>query len=124
MSVNKNNTRYTKLCTALLTCLVFIAAPTFVFSQHGDEHGRNQLPLVLNGTVNGYSIVERGDNKFLVRIQGATNPETGKKLNGRYDFAHRCLNVAKVIVVAVIIAKGMAERELRCRVERDPYLYY
>ncbi len=105
---------------SLLICVV----PSTAFSQRDNDDTRNQLALILGARQNGYSISEDEKGDFNIEIQGATNPDTGKKLEGTFDFAYRCANVASVVVVAVILARGRAREKVRCMVEKNPFIYY
>lgn len=114
-----------QLGSAALALILIIALPAVSIAQRPDEgERRNKLFLTLNARVNGYKVIERGEDDFYVQILGATNPQTGKKLNGTHDFVYRCKLIAGLIVVVVILAKGRAEERLRCRMMDDPYLYY
>lgn len=105
---------------SLLICIV----PSTAHSQRDTEETRNQLALILGARVNGYGITEDENGDFYIDIQGATNPVSGKKMDGTFDLAYRCANVASVIVVAVILARGRAREKVRCMVKKNPFIYY
>ncbi len=109
------------LClVSLLMCIV----PATAFSQVHNNETRNQLALILGARQNGYGITKDEEGGIFIEIQGATNPDTGKKLDGTFDFAYRCANVASVIVVAVILTRGRAREKVRCMVEKNPFIFY
>ena len=117
----KNKEAWRQLATTFLICLLTF---TFSFNAFSQERNERKITLEENERVNGYRIIESDDGKFKIKISGATNPQNGKRLNGTYDLAYRCKLIAGFIVVSVLLAKGIAEREIDCRLKDDPYLYY
>lgn len=107
--------------SVFLTCLLVFS---FAFNTFSQERNERKITLEENERVNGYKIIEGDDGKFKIKIFGATNPQTGERLNGTYDLAYRCKLIAGLIVVSMLLAKGIAEREIDCRLKDDPYLYY
>lgn len=118
-----NRSSFRHVFSASLTILLIFSLSAAVFPQRDDgkkkENKENNLLLEKNRRVNGWNDFEK-DGKYYVKILGATNPGTGKKLDGKYRFYYRCKLVLGVFAVAILIAKGLAERELECRLREDP----
>lgn len=111
--------------SAVLTVLLIFSFSMPVFSQR-TETGKEEKKLTLtkDAKENGYRISQRGEGELYVSILGAVNPLTGKKFDGKHKFAYKCVQVAKIILITVVLVRGYVNQKIRCSPEYDPYLLY
>lgn len=90
-------------------CVSFFARPRF-------------LPLIAGAETNGYEVVEDASG-FSVRVKGAQDPATKKKLEGSFDFEHRCGFPPKPGAARVLLQAGSSTTPARLNCAASDFSY-
>lgn len=82
------------------------------------------IPLTAGAAINGYEVIQGGEGGFFVKIKGAENPKTKKKLEGAFDFEYWCQSTApNPIRVSVYHVKGSSAAPVKVECIRDDFLF-
>jgi len=72
------------------------------------------IPLTENAKVNGFRVKKEGD-KFVIYVENAQNPITGKPVDGEHKLEHQCAELSKVPYISrLFLNKGSGRSTANC----------
>jgi hypothetical protein len=99
---------YAPLMFALMVSLVIAFSVTDSFAQKGGKGRYRHISLKKGVKKNGYTTLQRGANEIFVRVVGAEDPNTGKKLEGEKKLEYKCKLNDIPIVTSLLFSKGVS----------------
>lgn len=78
------------------------------------------IPLTENARVNGFRVKKEGDG-FVIEVEGAQSPITGKPVDGEQKLEHQCPDLTKVPYInRLFLNKGIGKAKSECLILITP----